>query len=249
MLNTARIPASLLALAMVLTVWTPAQADWRDDIDLGVHGLGYFGGNFLSEPSNKTVHEETDSRGNTLLYQGIYPGFGGTGTGGGFALDFRYVGIIGLEIGCFFTNESAKGEVNDLDLTLRHSATHVPVMLKVTAKTELVRPFAMIGWQWVFVSDAKAEFEGGGTIAAKAEDFSLFAFGLGLEIALPIDGVDLRIPLTVRGAWNTSTSEKATDRADYTTNGGTTVVTFPTQISTAFEYYAGGSLGLAWYFL
>ncbi len=244
MLDTLRIPITLVALTTILTVWTPAQADWRDDIDLGVHGLGYFGGNFLSEPSNKTVHEETDSRGNTLLYQGIYPGFGGTGTGGGFALDFRYAGIIGLEIGCFFTDESAKGEVNDLDLTLSHSATHVPVMLKVTAETELVRPFAMIGWQWVFVSDAKAEFEGGGdTFAAKAEDFSLFAFGLGLEIALPIDGVDLRIPLTARGAWNTSTTDKASDRADYDIR--TETITY----STAFEYYAGGSLGLAWYFL
>lgn len=234
----------ITTLVFVSMLWfaAPAHAGWQDEIDLGVQGLGFFGGNFLSEPSDKTV-EQNGRRYSDV----IYPGFGGTGKGGGFTLDFRYQKIIGLEIGCIFSEESAKGEINELNLTLSHAVTHVPIMLKVAANTEIVRPFAMVGWQFSFVSDAKAEFEGGGTLFdASNEDYSLFAFGFGLEVALPLDGVDIRIPLAVRLGWNTSTTDKVSDRAEYDIQGNTIQkVTF----STAFEYHAGGTLGIAWYFL
>jgi opacity protein-like surface antigen len=231
-----RTLATTLSAALMLLACAPAYAQWDKDIDLGVHALGYFGGNFLTEPGDKVVQV------NGAPYEAIYPGFGGTGQGGGLALDFRYAGIIGLELGVIFTSEQAKGEVNDLNITLSHSATHVPVMLKIAAPTELIRPYAMIGWQFSFVSDSKADFEGNTQqFSAKDEDYSGLAFGFGFEIALPIEGVDLRIPISVRGAWNTSITDKAEDRGDYERER----ITY----STAFEYHAAGTLGLAWYFL
>lgn len=233
-----RALASLIAL-LIVGATAPASAEWRDDVDLGVQALGYFGGNFLTEPGDKIV-EADDGR----LYELIYPGFGGTGSGGGLALDFRYKGIIGLEIGFLFTEEEASGEVNDFDLTLSHSATHIPVVLKLAAPTELIRPYALIGWQFSFVSNSKADFEAGGNVfTTKDEDYGGLAFGFGLEVALPIEGVDIRIPLTVRGMWNTSITDKGADRASY--DPARNEITY----STAFEYHAGGTLGIAWYFL
>ena len=232
-----RLP-SLLVAAAVLLAWAPAHAQWHEQLDIGVQAQGYFGGNFLSEPDDKILED------NGKLYQGIYPGFGGTGLGGGVAVDVRYAGIIGVELGVLFTEEEAKGEINDLNLTLSHSATHVPILLKVAAPTELVRPYAMIGWQFSFISNSKADFElPGNLVQAKDEDYSGLAFGFGLEVALPIDGVDLRIPISVRGMWNTSITDKAADRTEY--DAAKDQITY----STAFEYHAGGTLGLAWYFL
>ena len=105
--------------------------------------------------------------------------------------------------------------------------------------------------QFVFPSD-KADFaiENGENIgqlaySAYTESYTLFTFGLGVEINLPIKEVDLRIPFTVRGAYNPGVSDQRSERA---THGPADQVIAEESFSTAFKYMVGGQLGLAVHF-
>ena len=92
-------------LALGVGVWlalgfgSEARADFvlTEALDVGIAGLYYASGSFLDEPGEES---------------GIpYPGFAGFNpSGAGFALEARYLGIVGLEIDLFFTEDKGNGE-------------------------------------------------------------------------------------------------------------------------------------------
>lgn len=200
-------------------------------LTIGVGAVGYAGGSFLDQPDD---HEGY-----------VYPGFGGFGGGGGFSLDVRAFEIVGLEFNALRTGDYGKGEVEfpgvTIDVEVGQSAWHFPVFLKLVYPGELVRPSLMVGME--FVKPDKQETTVTPDVAelltVDSEDYSLLAFGLGLEVVLPIEGVDLRIPISFRGAINLDTADRTEER--FVMEGSR--VGFRSE----WQYHAGVTLGLAYY--
>ncbi len=257
-----------LALLTVCCLATPAlaqvddgQANWDPGeekirhVEVGVTLMGMVNGSFLDEPSE--ADKMTDGVSGPLLY----PGFGGVGGGGGLLVNAMWRGIVGLETGAYFALEQGAGTLNiggtlEVDYTLGQNAWHVPLLLKVAAPLEVMRPFGYFGVEWAFVSGVAVQERdpdnaaAAALVDAEADDYWLLAFGAGFEFVIPA-GVDLRIPLTFRGAWNPSTGDKAEDRMSRVPENCGNASQPCTQFiyNTEWQYQAAVSLGLAYYFL
>lgn len=81
--------------------------------------------------------------------------------------------------------------------------------------------------------------------AALSEAYIMVAFGLGVEFKLPIPAVDIRLPLTLRGAINPSVSDKREERANHTIEGSTIK---RIEYKTSFKYQAAANLGASIHF-
>jgi len=203
-----------------------AQFVLSEALDVGISGLFYASGSFLDEPPESGIP---------------YPGFGGFNpSGGGLALDVRYLGIVGVEIDLLFTEDIGGGEINDQDVEIGQEALHVPILLKVQAPLAIFKPNLFIGYEFVFVEESKAETVFS-NIGSEASDYEVLTFGLGFEIALPIPSVDIRIPLSLRGSVNLDTPETVEER--------TTVERGQITYNSEWKFHTGVTLGVAWYFL
>lgn len=261
-----------IALLTACCLATPAlaqvddgQANWNPNeekirhVEIGVTLLGFVNGSFLDEPSDKDKTATLSDGSEVVL---LYPGFGGVGGGGGLTVNAMWRGIVGLETGALFVFEQGAGTLNiggtlEVDYTLGQNAVHVPLLLKVAAPLQTMRPFGYFGIEWAFVSDAEVQKRDPDSAAAsalvgvEADDYWLLAFGAGFEFMIPA-GVDLRIPLTFRGAWNPNVGDKASDRMRTVPEDCGSRSTSPcTQFvySTEWQYQAAVSLGLAYYFM
>ena len=72
-----------------------------------------------------------------------------------------------------------------------------------------------------------------------------FAFGLGLEVNLPIPHADIRLPFSLRGNYNPGVKGTRDERANHQTNA--TNITRE-DFSTAWKFQATGTFGAAWHF-
>jgi hypothetical protein len=226
--------------------------------ELGVGFLGLVGGSFLSELSDrdKRFPFEVDgqSRGEVVF---TYPGFGGVGGGGGLALEANWRGIVGLEVDVLYTRDQGKGDIDGFEITMAQWALHIPLLLKVGLPAGLVRPFLVVGPEFVIPGDPEVSGDlpplavpGVGTATAslegQADPYVAIAFGLGFEFRLPVENADLRIPLTLRGSYNPGVGDKGADRQSLScsTTGRACTVT----LNSEWEWQAAATLGLAYYF-
>ncbi len=231
----------------------PAEAtDWEGEIsrewEVGVSALGFVNGSFLTELSEG---DKVRTGPNGAQVRALYPGFGGVGGGGGLTVSGMWRGIVGLELGFFYSLDQGKGDLTldttKIDVTLSQEAFHLPIMVKVAAPVKPVRPFLFIGPEFVFPSEPEAESSLPVTpaVAAVADNYLTLAFGFGFEFMLPVQGADVRIPLILRGAWNPSLGDSIDDRLD--TEGCS--VTEPCPFVTEWEWQTEVALGVAYYFL
>ena len=199
----------------------PAQAaEDPEFFSLGAGLLGVAGGNFQSKPADKTLP-------GTPWTVDLHPGFAGTAVGGGLMVDARFYGIIGRELDLIQSTDEGTGTLTlntaDHDITIGQSALHVPLLLKASLPAGLVTPSIFVGPEFVFVGDATAStvyetrlsplvFE------ARNSNYTALAFGIGFEFAIvEVEGVGIRLPLTMRGSYNGGVSDKITDRMEATT--------------------------------
>jgi hypothetical protein len=135
----------------------------------------------------------------------------------GAQFEIRILGYIGVELDLLYADESGSSEISVTDLNTNvqqvftinvgHSAFHMPLLLKAAIPSKTATPIFFLGPEFVIPSD-DADFSIDGTngtdtaYGAYTESYSMFAFGLGVEFNLPTAGVDMRIPLTIRGAYN-----------------------------------------------
>ena len=225
-----------------------AAAETGSQMEIGVHAYGMAIGSFLTEidESKKVIDVPPSGRARV-----VYPGFGGFSGGGGIAVDVSWRGIVGLQIGLFGSNDVGSGSINDVDFDIGQTALHLPLLLKVAAPVETVRPFFVIGPEFVFPGDAEAstDFPGGVAVAAEADTYLALAFGFGFEFVLPVTGMDVRIPLTLRGAWNPSVEDDINSRASFDVErNGTTVLINGATFKSEWEWQAAATLGVAFYF-
>jgi hypothetical protein len=240
----------LLAAGLVLATGGLAHAQAGVlPIDVGVGAVGYVGGSFLDEPDDKVV-----TAGNAR-FEAVYPGFAGVGGGGGLLVDARAFGIVGLETGLFYTNDQGSGEVNDINVTIKQTSLHIPLLLKLSLPTPVVSANIFGGLEFVIPQDTSVEqeqpvFGSDDRVKAEAEAYTLASFGLGFEFKLPIPTVDLRIPLAFRGGFNYGDTGKIEDRITYDTNitGNRAFITGAT-FNSEWQWHAAATLGLVYYFL
>jgi opacity protein-like surface antigen len=243
-MNPRHITLVVLSLACLATPIESAQAaDPNREWAVGVGGLGYVGGNFLSEPS-----DETYPFGNRRVAV-PYPGFGGVGGGGGLAIAAMWRGILGVELDLLYTVDSGTGQINDRDVTITNNALHIPITLRAQIPYAQVRPFALIGIDCIVNTGSSAEADSALLADLDAEGTSGVAlhFGVGFDFLLPTEP-DIRIPLTLRASMRSLDSDDLTDRySDISVSSGTNLrsATFKSD----FEWHAGATLGVMFYFL
>jgi hypothetical protein len=126
-----------------------------------------------------------------------------------------------LEIDVLRTGDYGSGTATinsfDIELTLGQGAWHVPVLAKLVLPGVLVSPYVLFGPQFVIPGEPEATTESSIPVLpqeAQADTYVMVTGGLGMEIKLPIPGLDLRIPISLRGSYNPGVGERLADRRE-----------------------------------
>jgi hypothetical protein len=179
-------------------------------IGAGLHF--HAGGTFMNSPLENTVDG----------YVVPSQGWGGFGAGGGLAIEGRAFGFVGAEIDVIMRRDTARSEF-DLDgveypFQIAQNAWHIPIFLKFIMPNGVVRPNAFGGGELIFPgTPAVTQPDGFATpLTATNQAYQAWAFGWGLEIVPRELPIDLRFPISFRGAYNTGVGPSSADRATYT---------------------------------
>ncbi len=215
--------------------------------------IGFTGGAgiaILDKPDDQTIQ--------TKSFQPDYPGFVGLATGVGLALELRFLGYFGVEMNVLYASESGSADLTVTDLgtntstqfevDIGHGAVHVPLLLKGAVPGKVATPFFMLGPEFVIPNDdADVELTGINTTAttysAYTKNYTMFAFGFGLEFNLPTPKVDMRIPLSIRGAYNPGVKNRREDRTRWKPDAGPPLT--EESFATVWQYTVRAQLGLS----
>jgi len=228
------------------------QADSK--IEWGIEAVGFAIGSFMDEPSEN----EKVMAINGVQSRVPYSGFAGIGSGGGLTVNALWNGIIGIQVGFWKASEKVEGSLNIIDyrsgsgnqyeLEINKDVLHIPVALKVVAPTSSVRPYALIGLNFVMPSTAELDSQIRQR-TANSDSYKTLHMGIGLDISLPVKGQDIRIPFTLRGNHNLDLGSKVSDRLNLSNcanvGGGFDCVT---EYRTDWQWQALVTLGVAYYF-
>ncbi len=241
-----------IAMALVANAAVPAKEPPRE-IEVGAGLFFNAGGVFMTQPA-----DNKDGK------PGLpYNGFAGFSPGAGLQLEGRYKGIVGLEVDVTRWAQNAESEFTIEGISypwfIRQGAWQIPVLLKLTAPVGIVRPNLFVGPEFVLVGNTTVEEPVGWPAAvdltAGTPNYMLWTFGLGFETAVPIEGVDLRIPFAIRLSANPGIPKSAFDRATYQVDGapwdGTTSGGTLQRIDyiSEWQYQAAVTLGVSYWFL
>ena len=175
-----------------------------------------------------------------------YPGFAGVGGGGGITTSFMYRGAIGAQLDFLYSVDQGKGEINDVAVEIGQGAFHIPLMLKAAIPLRSVRPFLLVGPEFVIPSEPTVESDlFAKAVKGEADAYVDLGFGLGFDFLLPGEH-DLRIPLMIRGNVNFDVpggTEGRVTLGDY--NPATNELSLKS-LSTAWQYQAFVMLGFTW---
>jgi hypothetical protein len=259
MRRAARCLVGLVGLAGWLV---PASAHAFDDglVTVGGGVLGWTGANFLDEPGDQSIPGVPADD----LSNAKYAGFAGTTLGFGFFTELRFFKYVGVELevipthdkGSASMTESTNGtKTAEYKVRIWSDAMHVPLLLKGVLPGELVSGNIFLGPEFVIPEklvdsgpSSGIEVQSGATSAqyfASGSTYTMFTFGLGLEINLPIPGVDIRLPLAIRGGYNPGVSDTRTDRATYVVQSGKVT---ETTTKTEWKWEALGTFGAGVHF-
>lgn len=144
-------------------------ADHRFELAVGLRGgLGGAGGTGFDDDASVTDQEGTEipSSGDTWPRPEYYPHFG-LGAGIGPTVEVRYNERVGLETGLIYSRDNADGYVDKeedgtvlarINSEQRTSALHIPLMAKLTSRSETVRPFVGGGVQFVVQTSSQLDY-------------------------------------------------------------------------------------------
>lgn len=234
-----RIAAAFAALAVTVSA---RDALALPGVDLGAGIIGGVGVEGLGKPSSSIYQTSSGA-----LYDTSYPGFVGVSGGAGIMLDARVIKFLGLEVDFLRMADKGSGDIKaggqNVSVTIGQPALHIPVLAKLALPSGLLRPFAVVGPEFVFPGKSDLSMSPSGVITGAgtsyAENYTMFAFGFGCELVIP--AVDIRVPLTLRGAINPSTSSSIQDRVRI--DAGPSV-----SFRSEWQYQAVATLGVAYYF-
>lgn len=198
-------------------VEAPPPPAERIGIELGFSAFGFVNGSFIDEPAEDDKIVTIDGAPVKLPYSG----FGGVGYGGGVGLMVGWQGIAALETQVFRSFDGGAGNIVydgvRYEFEMGQTAWHVPLFLRLSPPVDPVRPFIFGGPEWIFPGDATFDFSGGNVRDdwdAIAEDYRVWAFGLGLDVIIPAGRHELRVPITFKGSYNTGIGSSAEERTE-----------------------------------
>jgi hypothetical protein len=222
----------------------PAKEDPRE-FELGAGAFFDAGGEFMTQP--------TDNKDGSTTASIPFNGFAGFSPGGGIGLEFRYRGIVGLELDFVRRSQVAQSEFTiegvDFGWRIQQPATQIPFLVKLTAPVGIVRPNLFGGIEAVIPGDPTVtppDWPVDLDLTAQSGSWMYVTFGLGFETALPIEDVDLRIPFNIRLSTNPSLPDSAFERATYTIDEGRLV---RIDYVAEWQYQAAVTIGVWYYFL
>lgn len=243
-----RTAVSILTLALATLAAATAQAR-PHKVEIGIGAAGFMNGTFMSEPAEdkKLVTVEGLAPPNNQA-KVPYPGFWGLAGGGGVQLNAMYKGMIGMELDLLFSQDTGKGEINEVEIEMSQGAFHIPLLVKAAIPLKTVRPFLLLGPEFVLPGDPELTSDVDiGDLKAEADPYINLQAGFGFEFQLPVSGVDLRVPLSFRGSINFDTPEGLDGRvrlSEYDPASGAIKLE---GINSEWEYQAFIMLGLSWY--
>lgn len=157
----------------------------------------------------------------------IYPMFGLGGGVGGF-IEVRALDIVGLEFGVFQSwdngdgwedkNDSNGRNIGRVNQEQRSRALHIPIMIKASVPTTMVRPTFGLGLELVNQQQS--------TLTYRADVFDTSSLNtrytivpskyalLAFSFALEIDLGSIRIPIELRAGYNTGFKKDLRERAE-----------------------------------
>jgi hypothetical protein len=201
-------------------VSTPVRTPGERPPLLAVGGGAWinFGGSFMTQPP-----DNKDGDGVVLPYNG-FAGFSpGFAVGG----DVLWRGILSFETDLLFNHDVGISEFTFDGVSyrwrLRQWALHVPLLFKVGPPTGPARPWLAIGNELVFPfkpSVSTPTFPEPTALSAEAGFYDCWTAGIGMDLLVPVNGLDLRVPITfARASYNPSVPLSAFDRATYDVRG------------------------------
>lgn len=196
---------------------------------------------------------------------GIYGQFGaGPAIGGTF--EARYNGVVGLELGLFYAQDSATGWEDKLvngqdqgrvlhDLSVE--ALHIPVLIKGVVNNETVKPFVGAGIEVVLQQSSSLEYRAENDVTQYPQSFVDGAGGqpgfadrvesetsnyvvLQLNFGVEFDLGELRIPFEIRAGFNPGYGgDRFEDRMATEGGGGVTNFIYNSQYMGHIGVYTG----------
>ena len=228
-----RLPLCIISALVVLGITSTgfAQAKKPATLEIGVGIKGGMNGSWATE-----VPEQSRIRSGNQEYvvdPEYYPLFG-LGGDFGLSVDIRAWGLIALETGFKVSFDNGKGwndkkqagsdtvitRINQEQSTLSY---RIPLMLKLSGTSGLVRPYLSLGAEFVIQSENNIEYteekRAGQLAPGELErlqqrnqiDPSSYV-GLGGALGLEIDLGFLRIPIELRGLYNVNYGESFDER-------------------------------------
>jgi hypothetical protein len=238
-MNRTLVVASwLVVLSLLLPASALAEEGFPLQISAGIKGgINGAAGHGFDSLSQYTVDDTT------YEFRPEYYGHFGTGPAAGLSLELRAMDIVGLEFGFYYTSQTVNGYVdkNDgatgerisrINMEQVTSGFQIPILLKLTVPTNVVRPALGLGIELIRQNDASLSYDetqergtmGASYLAALNENnrprpvnYTVFQFTLGAEIlAGPV-----RIPIELRGGYALGYDQDIQGRADLDPDEGT----------------------------
>lgn len=250
----ARGPA---AAGLLTALLAGASARAEEPLRISVGLVGVAGVVVLDEPGDQHI-EVAGARGEPMGVP-TYPGFVGPTAGGGISLELRAFELVGLQLDILRTYDQGHGDLqvshrdsaHDYTLTVAHDALHLPLLLKALVPGEIVQPMILVGPEFVAPFDAQAEVSEGASpyefrYDARSETYTMLTVGLGLEIKLGIEALDLRLPVSLRGSVTPEVGDARWQRATY--RGRDIHRLSEVELDTTWQYQVAATVGLsAWF--
>ena len=186
-----------------------------------------------------------------------YPGFAGLSSAIGLVTELRFFRYFGIELDVLYTRSKGSADMrvtnfatkteSGFELEVGHAGLSLPLLFKAIVPGKTVSPFFFLGPEFVRPED-KASFTVTGenttptAYAGYTKDYTMFTFGLGFEFHLPIPKVDLRIPLSIRGAYNPGVEDTRESRVRYSPDSGPPIV--QESFAAEWQYTIRAQLGL-----
>ena len=208
---------------------------------------GGLGVNAIDKPSDQSINGQS--------FTPNYPGWVGLNAVIGPQIELRFLGYFGIEVDFLYASENGSTEIEVFDevtrqtstftMSLGHGALHVPILFKGAIPGEVATPVFFIGPEVVKTGGPRFEQKGtnetGVRYGAYTRNYTMLAFGLGLEFNLPTKGADLRIPLTLRGGFNPSVGDSREERVHAFPDEGDIAME---RFDTAWQWTARAQIGL-----
>lgn len=240
-------------------------------IKVGVGALFMGGANFLDKPSDQSIGGRTGAAADPK-YPGFA---GSSFGGGGFidvrfidyiGFEFGVMHMTDKGKAELTITNLGNGAQATFDVNLSQPALHMPLLLKAAVPGVIAQPIFFVGPEFVIPlasckdddptrkdkPECQAEVvstNGAGSLGTQYgivnSNYVSVMFGLGAEFKLPIPKVDVRIPLTLRGAVNPGVSSKRDER-ELNEIAGNVITRVEYRSEWKFEAY--GTLGASIHF-